>query len=305
MNRILSFGSLNYDYVYQTDHFVQPKETLSALSYRRGFGGKGLNQTIAMRKAGLAVYHAGRVGADGQPFVDYLTQNGVRTDYLVKDETAVTGHAIIEVCHGENRILLHGGANRLIDEAQIDRTVAAFEAGDWLVIQNEISNIPYLIEAAKKQGLKVFFNAAPVAEEVHSYPLELVDVLCVNEVEGAFLAQTEEREFEKLAEILHKRYSNAEILLTVGAEGSYCVNQSGSWFVPSLKVNAVDTTAAGDTYSGFWLAEKIRSGDSHAAMRYATRAASITVQRPGAAESIPTAEELRQIGNCRADARSR
>ncbi len=293
MTKILSFGSLNYDHVYQTEHFVQPKETLAAAAYRRGFGGKGLNQSIAMRKAGLCVYHAGRVGADGQPFVDYLTQNGVRTDDLLKDEAAVTGHAIIEVCRGENRILLHGGANRRIDKAQIDRTLAAFEAGDWLVIQNEISNIPYLIEAAKKQGLKVFFNAAPVADEVLFYPLELVDVLCVNEVEGAFLAQTTAvKEFAELAESLHKKYKNAEILLTVGAEGSYCVNRSGSFFVPSVKVNAVDTTAAGDTYSGFWLAEKIRSNDPYAAMLYATRAASITVLRPGAAESIPTAEEL-------------
>ena len=293
MPRILSFGSLNFDHVYQTGHFVQPKETLSALSYRRGFGGKGLNQTIAMQKAGLAVYHAGRVGADGQPFVDYLTQNGVNTDHLVMDENAVTGHAIIEVCHGENRILLHGGANRQIDKEQIDRTVAAFGAGDWLVIQNEISAVPYLIEAAKRQGLRVFFNAAPVADEVLSYPLELVDVLCVNEIEGAFLAQTEEKAFDMLAQILHNKYRNTEILLTVGAEGSYCVNQDGGFFVPSLKVNAVDTTAAGDTYSGFWLAEKIRSNDSYAAMLYATRAASITVQRPGAAESIPTADELR------------
>ncbi len=292
MTKILSFGSLNYDHVYQTDHFVQPKETLAADSYRRGFGGKGLNQSIAMRKAGLCVYHAGRVGADGQPFVDYLTQNGVRTDYLIRDEAAVTGHAIIEVCHGENRILLHGGANRQIDEEQIDRTVAAFAAGDWLVIQNEIANVPHLIRSAKKQGLKVFFNAAPVAEDVLSYPLELVDVLCVNEIEGAFLARTKEADFNKIANALHKYYTNTEILLTVGAAGSYCVNKDGCFFEPCRKVSVVDTTAAGDTYSGFYLAEMIRSGDTRAAMAYATRAASITVQRPGAAESIPTAEEL-------------
>lgn len=290
--KVLSFGSLNYDHVYQTDHFVQPKETLAADSYHRGFGGKGLNQSIAMQKAGLAVCHAGRVGADGQPFVDYLTQNGVNTDHLIVEESAVTGHAIIEVCHGENRILLHGGANRQIDREQIDRAVAAFGAGDWLVIQNEISSVPYLIEAAKKRGLKVFFNAAPVADEVLHYPLEQVDVLCVNEIEGAFLARTEEKEFNKIAETLHEYYKDTEILLTAGADGSYCVGPGGSWFVPSLKVRAVDTTAAGDTYSGFWLAEKIRSNDSYAAMVYATRAASITVQRPGAAESIPTADEL-------------
>ncbi|HBL40390.1 MAG TPA: ribokinase [Ruminococcaceae bacterium] len=292
MAKILSFGSLNFDYVYQTEHFVQPKETLSALSYQRGFGGKGLNQSTAMKKAGLEVFHAGRIGADGQPFVDYLSELGIRTDFLVRDETGVTGHAMIEVCGGENRILIHGGANRKIDEIQIDRTLSAFGAGDWLVIQNEISSVPYLIRAAKKAGLKVFFNVAPVAEEVLAYPLNEADVLCVNEIEGQFLAETEESDARIIAERLHKKYPAPEILLTAGVEGSYCINGYGSFFEPACSVKAVDTTAAGDTYSGFYLAEKIRSNDAQKAMHYAAKAAAITVQRVGASQSIPTADEI-------------
>ncbi len=292
MAKILSFGSLNFDYVYQTEHFVQPKETLAVQSYHRGFGGKGLNQSVAMKKAGLEVWHAGRIGTDGQPFADYLDELGIRTDYLVRDENTVTGHAIIEVCGGENRILIHGGANRQIDEAQIDQTLSGFSAGDWLVIQNEISSVPYLIRAAKKAGLKVFFNAAPVSAEVLSYPLSETDVLCVNEVEGKFLAETEENEPLTIAQRLHERFPAVEILLTAGTQGSYCINETGCFFEPALTVKAVDTTAAGDTYSGFYLAEKNRSGDAQKAMRYATKAAAITVQRVGASQSIPTAEEI-------------
>lgn len=110
--KILSFGSLNYDYTYEVEHFLAPKETLAAKSMQRGFGGKGANQSIAFARTGLSVYHAGRVGADGQPFVDYLKQNGIHTDYLIKDDAAATGHAIIEVCRGENCILIYGGPIR-------------------------------------------------------------------------------------------------------------------------------------------------------------------------------------------------
>ena len=122
--KILSFGSLNYDYTYEVEHFLAPKETLAAKSMQRGFGGKGANQSIAFARAGLSVYHAGRVGADGQPFVDYLKQNGIHTDYLIKDDAAATGHAIIEVCRGENCILIYGGANQEITTEQIRMVLA-------------------------------------------------------------------------------------------------------------------------------------------------------------------------------------
>ena len=188
--KILSFGSLNYDYTYEVEHFLAPKETLAAKSMQRGFGGKGANQSIAFARAGLSVYHAGRVGADGQPFVDYLKQNGIHTDYLIKDDAAATGHAIIEVCRGENCILIYGGANQEITTEQIDHTLKAFSPGDWLVLQNEISNLPYLMQAAQKKGLSIFFNAAPYDVGILTYPMELVDVLCVNEEEACALAGT-------------------------------------------------------------------------------------------------------------------
>ena len=200
--KILSFGSLNYDYTYEVEHFLAPKETLAAKSMQRGFGGKGANQSIAFARAGLSVYHAGRVGADGQPFVDYLKQNGIHTDYLIKDDAAATGHAIIEVCRGENCILIYGGANQEITTEQIDHTLKAFSPGDWLVLQNEISNLPYLMQA-------------------------------------------------------------------------------------------VDTTAAGDTYSGYFLAGLCSGSSVEDAMRLATKAAGIAVQRKGAAASIPEIKELK------------
>lgn len=290
--KILSFGSLNFDHVYNTAHFVVPKETLSAVSYHRGFGGKGLNQSIAMAKAGLEVYHAGRVGADGQPFIDYLEKYGVKTDFLMKDDSAVTGHAIIEVCEGQNRILLHGGSNRMIDAAQIDVILAHFEPGDMLVIQNEISSLPYLIHSAKQRGMKVFFNAAPMDECVFEYPFENIDILCVNEIEGRALACINETDSETIARAILKKYPKLELLLTAGEEGSYFFNGNEMLRVPAQKVEAVDTTAAGDTYIGFFLAGLNEGLSVSEAMNLATAAAAITVQGAGAADSIPERSAL-------------
>ncbi len=222
--KVLSFGSLNFDHVYQMDHFVMPKETTSSLSYSRGFGGKGLNQSIALAKSGLDVYHAGRVGFDGQPFIDYLQEYGVKVDYLKKDEKTATGHAIIQVSHSENCIILYGGANQMIDEAQIDEVLTHFEKGDLLLIQNEISSLTYLITKAHKKGLRIAFNTAPMDEKIFSYPLDLIDIFVVNEVEGKGLANVSSDQVEDVIVGLQKAYPNKEIILTVGSLGSYYIS---------------------------------------------------------------------------------
>ena len=206
---------------------------------QRGFGGKGANQSIAFARAGLSVYHAGRVGADGQPFVDYLKQNGIHTDYLIKDDAAATGHAIIEVCRGENCILIYGGANQEITTEQIDHTLKAFSPGDWLVLQNEISNLPYLMQAAQKKGLSIFFNAAPYDVGILTYPMERVDVLCVNEVEACTLAGTETFEADAVLTLLHEKYPQTRLLLTAGSAGSYYLDAERRLFVPCEKVQAI------------------------------------------------------------------
>lgn len=290
--KVLSFGSLNFDHVYNTDHFVVPGETMSALAYNRGFGGKGLNQSIAMAKAGLEIYHAGRVGADGQPFIDYLNKYGVRTDYLMKDDSAVTGHAIIEVSGGNNRIILFGGSNRMIDEAQIDSVLSHFSEGDMLVIQNEISSASYLISGAKERGLKIFFNAAPMDGDVFGYPLEKIDYICVNEIEGRALAGADEADPEKIGTALSRKYPDAAIILTVGEDGSWYFSKDTAIHVDAVKTVAVDTTAAGDTYIGFFLSGLSRNMSIEEAMKLASAASGMSVQKNGAADSIPAFDEV-------------
>lgn len=190
--KILSFGSLNYDYTYEVEHFLAPKETLAAKSMQRGFGGKGANQSIAFARAGLSVYHA-----------------------------------------------------------------------------------------------------APYDVGILTYPMELVDVLCVNEVEACALAGTETFEADAVLTLLHEKYPQTRLLLTAGSAGSYYLDAERRLFVPCEKVQAVDTTAAGDTYSGYFLAGLCSGSSVEDAMRLATKAAGIAVQRKGAAASIPEIKELK------------
>lgn len=290
--KVLNFGSLNYDYVYEMEHFVLPKETISSIGYGRNFGGKGLNQSIALAKAGLDIYHAGRVGADGQDFIDYLNKYGVKTDYLLKDENEATGHAIIQVCKGQNCIILHGGANQKVDEKQVDDVLSHFEKDDVLLLQNEISSIGYIMKKAHEKGMKIVINTAPMDDKIFTYPLDLVDIFVVNEVEAAGLVKTESKDEETIIKLLKEKFPNKEIVMTVGEKGAYYI---GNEIIhePALKVEAIDTTAAGDTFTGFFLGSYLQDHDVRKALKLATKASSITVQGKGAAQSIPSIEDLK------------
>ena len=292
--KLLNFGSLNYDHVYRTNHFVQPKETLPCLSYIRNFGGKGLNQSIASAKAGLEVYHAGRVGMDGDDLIAYLNQYNVHTDYLMKDISVPTGHAIIEVCNGQNRIITNGGANHHISKEQIADTISAFDSNDILLIQNEINFTGEIISAASEKGMKIVFNLAPFTEDIFNYPLHLVDIIIVNEVEAAALCKTDSTDPDELIKLLLNQYPKQTILLTLGDQGSYCLRNGETLFRECQKVEVVDTTAAGDTYSGFFLSSYYLFDPENIkiAMDLATIASGITVSREGAAIAIPSLKEV-------------
>ena len=291
--KILNFGSLNYDHVYEMEHFVLPKETISSINYSRNFGGKGLNQSIALAKAGMEIYHAGRVGCDGQDFIDYLNRYNVKTDYLLKDENEATGHAIIQVCKGQNCIILHGGANQKVDDKQVDEVLSHFEKGDVLLLQNEISNIAYIMKKAHEKGMKIVINTAPMDDKIFTYPLEFVDIYIVNEVEAAGLVKTKTNDEKEIIQLIQKQYPNAKVVMTVGEKGAYFIGDDKVIHEAAKKVEAIDTTAAGDTFTGYFLASYLDDNDPIKALKLATLASSITVQGKGAAKSIPSIEDLK------------
>lgn len=185
MGKILTFGSLNVDYVYHVPHFVAPGETLAASKREVNCGGKGLNQSIAAARAGAEVFHAGKIGADGQILTDMLSQSGVDISYI-QHSSGPSGHAIIQVDpSGQNCILLFGGSNQEITTQEVDQVLANFGPGDRIILQNEINNLAYIMQQAAARGLDIVFNPSPIDASIQSLPLELVSLLVLNEIEGA------------------------------------------------------------------------------------------------------------------------
>ncbi|KAG4102768.1 ribokinase [Neocallimastix lanati (nom. inval.)] len=291
--KVLSFGSLNIDYVYDVPHFVSGGETLASKSLNIYSGGKGLNQSIALSKAGLEVYHAGAIGNDGNFLLDILKASGVNTQYVkIFDETK-TGHAIIQKNdEGNNCILLYGGANQKITKEQIKETLKHFSKGDALVIQNEINELFYLVEQAKKIEMVIALNPSPMDENLNKL-LPFVDYLILNEVEAAqFLNIKEIEDPEKMAKDLNKKIPSAKIVLTIGEKGSLYSDGEKILHQEAMKVQAIDTTAAGDTYTGYFLAGIFNGNLPEWSMNYATKASAISVTRHGAAPSIPESKEV-------------
>ena len=291
MKKIVCLGSLNLDHVYQVDHFVRPGETLNSAGYSVGCGGKGLNQSIALARAGAPVMHAGKIGHDGAMLRDTLMRAGVDVS-LVTEGNTPTGHAVIQVdAKGENAILLFGGANREITEVEIDSALDAAEGG-ILLLQNEINSIDLVFRKAHERGIPVAFNFAPFdPEDAKQLPLGLLSYLIVNEIEGAGVAGVEDPKAILVA--LKSNYPECRVILTLGKAGSAFLDDDGAMvMLPPYPAEVVDTTSAGDTFIGYLFAGLFEGMALKEAMELATRASAITVSRPGAADSIPFRSEL-------------
>ena len=285
MAKILNFGSLNLDYVYQVDHFVRPGETVTSVSRSVNCGGKGLNQSIALSKAGAEVWHAGRIGSDGGMLLDALASENVNTGFVFTEEGA-SGHAIIQVDRkGQNSIILFPGANSRIDSEMIDEALAGFSEGDYLVLQNEISRIPEIMEKAHRKGMFIVINPSPITGELLDYPLKYVSLLIVNEIEGEALSG--ENKPSRMLTKLRKKYG-ADVLLTLGSSGAMYYGGGKVVRYGIHKAPVVDTTAAGDTMLGFFTGLLSKGYTPSDALCIASKASSITVSGKGAAASIPT-----------------
>jgi len=296
MRPIVNFGSLNLDDVYRVDRIVRPGETLSARSYQLFPGGKGLNQSLALGRAGALVRHVGRVGTDGRPLADLLAAAGVEVSGILVGREP-TGRALIQVDDGgQNAIVLFPGANRTLSEAEIADALELCLPGDLVLTQNETSGTGFLLAEAARRGLKTVFNPAPMGPEVRDYPLETVGLLVMNETEAEALAGAGGPPEEVLGR-LADRFPAGELVLTVGAEGAwYRSADEGLLRVPGRRVRAVDTTAAGDTFLGYFLAARQAGLRVREALETANRAAALAVTRPGAASSIPWGGEVAAAG---------
>ena len=293
--KVLNFGSLNIDYVYDVVEFVKNGETVTSKALNTYPGGKGLNQSVALANSGCFTYHAGIIGEEGRFLIDILKKAGVNVDNVVTDNNAKTGHAIIQRdSGGDNCIILFPGANRRIEKPFIDEVFSKFGSGDYLVIQNEVSNLKYIVEKAKQTGMTTVLNPSPMDEKILELDLNLIDYFILNENEAQKLSGYDSFSLTKVLNTLTSRYKNAGILITLGAEGSIFSMNNNTIRQEAFLSKVVDTTGAGDTFTGYFVAGLIAGNEIEEILRTATTAASIAVSREGAAISIPKMNEVKE-----------
>lgn len=289
--KILNYGSLNIDHVYQVEHIVLPGETIPGGDIKTHAGGKGANQSVALAKAGAEVWLAGKIGEDGLWLKDNLEKAGVHTEFI-RQYDGPTGHTIIQVTgDGQNSIILFSGGNVNNTIQEVEDTLSHFTKGDYLVLQNEINLLPQIIEKAHEIGLKICLNPAPFTDSVKSLMLDKLEFLIVNEIEGQSLSEIK-GSYAEILDALTGKYPEVHIIMTLGKEGALYGRNIERISVPIVETQVVDTTAAGDTFFGYFLQNVIKGRSIKQAMEWATVASSITVSRPGAMNSIPCTEEV-------------
>lgn len=293
MAKVVCFGSLNIDYVYKVEHFVQKGETISSRGLNVYSGGKGLNQSCALGKAGCEVYHAGQIGEDGKFLLDVLKGSGVDVSCVRVSDEERSGNAIIQNdANGDNCIILYPGANRAISAEMVDEILAKFEKGDYIVLQNEINEMDYITEVAAKKGMNIVLNPSPFDELLTSEIIGRTNWMVLNEVEAGQLLGCASDSGEVLANALREKYPDKKFVLTLGDKGSCYIDSERIVTQGIFEVKAVDTTAAGDTFTGYFISGLLKEWPIEKCLKVAAKASSITVSRPGAAPSIPWMKDV-------------
>lgn len=289
---IICFGSLNIDHVYDVDHILEPGETLESSFYKLCDGGKGLNQAIALGRAGADCQMAGMIGNDGKRLVSVLASSGVNVD-MIRSVDGPSGHTIIQVDKdGQNCIMYHGGANKAITHDYIDEVISKCKSDDYILLQNEISMLAEIIDAADKRGLRIVLNPSPISEELKKMPLHKVNLLILNEIEGYELTGC--KDSLEILEKLKQKYPQTAILLTLGKRGSIYSDANTFAKQGIFDIKVVDTTAAGDTFTGYFLRMLMDNNPVPTCLKYATAASTLAVSKQGAAQSIPVFSEVEQ-----------
>ena len=289
-SKIINFGSINIDHVYRVPHLVKPGETLPSLDLVTGLGGKGANQSVAIARAGVSVAHVGRVFKGDTWAVALLASTGVDTDNIALIEGA-SGHAIIQVDdQGENAIVLHGGANQSFSIADIESALNHNQQARYLLMQNETNLLAEAFELAQAKGIKIVLNPAPMTDNIKDLPLAKLDTLIVNRGEAEALCGA--ADIDQMTQQMAALAPQTRVVVTLGGDGAMLLANGEVTHMNSPSVDVVDTTGAGDTFVGYFLAGVAEGMNDHDALQRACLAGSIAVTRQGAITAIPDRSEV-------------
>lgn len=282
---VYCYGSINEDHIYALPHRIAAGETLAASGYRVELGGKGANQSVAAARAGAVVRHIGAVGAGGAEST--LAAFGVDVTG-VQHVPEATGHAVILLDpDGENSIVIHPGANRALDLGTAKAALARAEIGDVILVQNETAHAAEMAEHATGLGMEVIYSAAPFDARAIQAVLPFINILVMNAVEAAQLQSALGMEFAELPV--------ETVIVTKGAAGaSWHARGTPDIDVPAMAERVVDTTGAGDCFTGALAAALDRGLAPAEAMRFAAAASGLKVGRAGTAGAMPARTEIEE-----------
>lgn len=298
--RLVVVGSTNMDLVIHAPHFPQPGETVIGNGFITNFGGKGANQAVAAARLGVPTTFVGKVGDDdfGKSTISHLSGEGIDVNYLFTSEDKPTGVALITtVDGGENSIVVNSGANYDVNTDNIEKARDAFADASIVLMQLEspVNTLAVAAKLAKKHGCYVVLNPAPAPKTpLPDELLQNVDLLIPNETEAAAIsgcAISDEKSISQAILSIQKT-GVKDVIITVGSRGVVAMINGKLTTVPAVKVNAVDTTAAGDTFCGALCAALIKGLDMHSALAFANKASSVSVTRVGAQMSMPHLDEV-------------
>ncbi|MFA9499974.1 ribokinase [Mannheimia sp. E30BD] len=297
MKNLTVLGSINADHVISVPYFAKPGETLTGHSYHIAYGGKGANQAVAAARLGAKVSFIGCIGDDdiGKAMKAAFEKDGINTQPIKSVANEMTGIAMIQVAEsGENSIVISAGANGHLDEAVVAEFQSEIAQADCLLMQLE-TPLPAIIQAAKiakENNTQVVLNPAP-ARELPDKLLSLLDMITPNETEAEILTGVkvvDEESAKQAAQAFHQK-GIEKVLITLGSKGVFVSESEQGEIVAGFRVNAVDTTAAGDTFNGALVTAMLEDKPLNEAIRFAHAAAAISVTRKGAQPSIPTRQE--------------
>ncbi len=281
---IWNLGSINADFVYSVPHIPAPGETLASTGLQVFLGGKGANMSVAAARAAAQVNHIGAVGRDGRWAVERLLEYGVDTRNIAELDVETSQAIIAVAADGENTIILHKGANVQIPKNVLNQSLTQAKTGDIFVFQNETNLQSEGAKLAREMGLRVAYAAAPFDAAAVQEVLPHLDLLFLNEVEAAQLEQAIGQPPQSL--------NVTDVIVTLGSKGAVWFGSGGEVRVPAHKVTPVDTTGAGDTFTGYVLAGLDRGMPMEQAMQMASKAAALMVTRHGTADVIPDLSEV-------------
>ena len=301
MNTITIIGSINLDRTIRVKQMPKPGETMHTKEIFSAGGGKGANQAVAAKRSETVTNFIGAVGNDtaGDMMLELLSEEGIDLSGVQTLEKQATGQAYIIVDdQGENSIMIHSGANNAFTPQQVKEHAELIKASDFVIAQFE-STLESTIEAftiARQAGVKTILNPAPALEEVPEDLLKVTDMIIPNETETEILTGikvTDEASLKTASDHLHQLGIEA-VIITIGSKGAFYDVNGRSGIIPAFKVNAVDTTAAGDTFIGAMSSILAKDfSNLEQAIEYGNKASSLTVQRFGAQPSIPYKNELK------------